>query len=256
MRANANARTRVYSAPMRRTLYLSSFVLFGCSLMRCVGDTTVLPDGGSDATTSDAPGSDAPIAEDVQQEPPASGFTMTLSPLHVTADVGDPAATVSINVLRASGFTDDVSFTITPPGGVTASTAPDTGNGGNSSSFTLTVGSGASMGEADVSVTGQNPSKSSVVTQHLGLRIGSALDVSTGVVTIPSYATSVTVKAWGAGGGSSFTYSGGYPSLGGAGGYATFVLTVVGGEQLAARVGTGGGAGPSDFSGAGGGGGG
>ncbi len=68
--------------------------------------------------------------------------------------------------------------------------------------------------------------------------------------TIPAGVTSVTIKAWGAGGGK----GGGGVSSGGAGGYSSGVLSVTPGESLAIYVGKGGEGGPTNAGGSGGGG--
>ena len=211
-------------------------VAAGGLLSFCVGDTQGTPgDAGGDTTVSDA-GNDAP---------PAQGFTLSLAPSHVTADPGDPAATVTINVVRAASFTDDVSFTIVTPAHVTATVAPDTGNGGTSSSFTVSVDGTAPLGDVVVSVTGQNPTKTFVENTSLGIRVGSLFDIGDGGFVVPSYANALIVKAWGAGGGAGCTTCSSDAGVsGGGGGFASATVPVSPGASLVAFVGTGG---PSGF---------
>jgi hypothetical protein len=214
-------------------------------LNRCVsdGDTTTI-DGGNDVTTNDAVGNDV-------VQPPDAGFTLSLAPGHVTEDPGDNYP-VTINVNRANGFADPVSFVVTTPPGFTATQpAP----AGSSSQFYIATNADAGAGDFDVTVTGS--STSLVQTAKLGVHVGSLLAIGDGgVVTIPSFATFIDVKAWGAGGGSGNwcvnQMSGG---LGGAGGFAQATVPVQGGATYLAYVGGGGGFSSGDCSVGGGGGG-
>jgi hypothetical protein len=62
-------------------------------------------------------------------------------------------------------------------------------------------------------------------------------------ITVPDYATSATVKAWGAGGGAANLYSstqGGTSAVGGGGGFSSGTIAVTPGETLTAIIGGGG----------------
>jgi len=208
-------------------------------LWACVGD-----DSGSpiDAATNDASSND--VMNDVTTNdtgtdaPPASGFSLSLAPTHVTADPGDAPVSITIDVHRASGFTDNINFTVVAPSGVTASTPPATGTGGTSSSFTLTFTNGAAAGDSTATVTGSNASATYVVNAPLGIHVGSLLAIVDGGVVVPPFASALNVEAWGGGGGSSS--NGSLVSSGGAGGYAKATIPVTPGETLVAKVGTGG----------------
>jgi hypothetical protein len=180
-----------------------------------------------DATTSD-------VAADGLA--PDAGFTLSLSTTHLTEDIGDTFP-VTITVNRAASFSGVVSYIITaPPTLTTTNPAPS----GPPSQFYVTAASGA----GDVTVTVTGTSGSLVETATLGVHIGSILyPDDAGVVVIPSFASSVTVKAWGAAGGGGPDCTGFGPStggLGGGGGFASAVLPVSGGETLQVVVGTGG----------------
>ncbi len=220
------------------------FLTSACLLSFCVSDDSVNgPDASSDGTTSDVvstndAGADAP--------PPAQGFTLSLSPGHVTADPGDSNVAITIDVSRAVSFTDDVSFTVTPPAHVTATSPADTGNGGNSSSFAISVDNAATNGDISVTVSGQNPAKTFVETATLGIHVGSLLDIGDGGFTLPSYASGIVVKAWGAGGGGGSGCTDCQASApmaglaGGGGGFATGTFPLASGTNLSAVAGSGG----------------
>src|SRR6185312_5164754 len=192
-----------------------------CALLTfCVGDGNgVEGDGGADVTMSEG-GGDVVSPIDAPAEPPAQGFTLSLSPTHVTADPGDTNISVTIDVNRASGFSENVSFTIaSPPPHVTPTTPGDTGNAGTTSVFTLTVDAQAAKGDVSLQVEGKSASWSATAT--LPIHIGSLLQVGAGTFTVPAYANAVIVKAWGAGGGGS---NGDNANNGGAGGYASATI--------------------------------
>lgn len=228
-------------------------------LVFCVGDTT---NPGQDASTKDS-GGDA--GADVA--PPAQGFTLTLTPIGITTDPGDSNIKIDVGVVRAAGFTDDVSFTVSAPTHVTATTPVDTGNGGTSSSFLVSVDATAPLGDLTLTVTAANPTKSFVQNAPLTIRVGSLVDFGDGGFTVPSWTNALIVKAWGAGGGASCQTctmggtGGGEP--GGGGGFASATVAVTPGANLVAVVGTGAPAGfyagadsgcPNQSTGAGGGG--
>jgi len=227
-------------------------------LMFCVGDDQSNQDASTDAQT------------DITTEaPPAQGFTIALAPSHVVADPGDSNIAIAITVNRAVGFNDDVAFTITPPAHVTATNAVDTGNGGTKSSFSINVDGTMPLGTAQLTVTAANPTKTFVQNATLDILVGTLADLGdAGTFTVPSWATSLTIKAWGAGGGATCqNCQGGNTSgvaQGGGGGFSSGTVAVTPGSQLVIITGTGGAAGfntgadagicPGKFSGAGGGG--
>src|SRR5437879_8192161 len=128
---------------MRRSRILSLSlcawaIASGVVLVRCVGDgDTTTNDGGKNDATTD-------VANDVSQ-PPDAGFTLSLAPGHVTEDPGDNVP-ITINVNRAAGFNDPVSFTVTPPPGFTTTQpAP----AGTSSLFYVATNADAGAGDYD-----------------------------------------------------------------------------------------------------------
>lgn len=238
----------MYTHVMRKQALFSVIVAtwtIGASavLVRCVGgDDTTKTDAGADATT-DAPPSDG--------APPDAGFTLSLTPSHLTEDIGD-SFQVTVNVNRSPSFNDPVTFAVSAPPNLTATTPnPAT----TTSTFFVTANSGA--GDFVVTVTGT----SGTLLQNavLGVRVGSVIAPDdAGVLVIPAYASSLTIKAWGGagGGGPDCTYiSTLNGATGGGGGFAGGVLAVNPGDTYHIAVGAGG-AGTSMGSGGGGGGGG
>ena len=144
---------------------------------------------------------------------------------------------------RASGFNDPVSFVVTTPPGFTATQpAP----AGTSSQFYLATAGDAGAGDFEVTVTGS--STTLVQNAKLGVHVGSLLAIGDGgVVEVPVFATSVTVKLWGGAGGAgengcNFQFDAG--GAGGGGGFASAVVPVSGGNYVAV-IGGGGGWTPS-----------
>ena len=221
-------------------------------LAACVGDEGA-NNSGSDGGTSADGSSDGSSASDAPTDgpvPPAQGFTMFVAPTHVTGDPGD-APVIQISLLRATGFNDTISFTITTPPGLTASAAAPTPTGGTTSQFTLTFDNGAPPGDVAVTVSGANHDASFAQNATLDVRIGSVIDTSDGGLLVPSYASGIIVSAWGAGGGSAMNVNVGN---GGGGGFATATIPVTGGQFLLVPTGTGGTGGGNAGSGGGGGG--
>jgi len=218
----------------------------GLALVRCVSDdSTNVPDTGGNDSTSPESGADV-------VQPPDAGFTLSLTPGHVTEDPNDTFP-VTINVNRAPNFNDAVTFTLTTPPGVTATQpAP----AGSSSLFYVTAPADAGTADLDIVVTGTNGSL--VENADLGVHFGSVLPIGDGgAVEVPAFATFVEVKLWGGAGGAgpagcSFQQDAG--AAGGGGGYASATIPVSGGTYYA-LVGGGGGY-DSNCQGGGGGGGG
>jgi hypothetical protein len=219
---------------MRRTIAIVTLVwsvAASAALLACVGgdDTSTQQDaGGNDATVND-------VAVDTQQPPPDGGFTLSLAPGHITEDPGDTFP-VTINVNRASNFTDAVTFTLTtPPSLTTTQPAP----AGNSSLFYVTTPNAANAGDYQIVVTGTNGTL--VEDATLAVHVGSLLAIQDGGVTIP-FETTAEVEAWGAGGGAgpggcNFQYDSG--ASGGVGGYASALVPVSPGVYTVV-IGTGG----------------
>jgi len=226
---------------MRRLWALVGLAALGVSLAYCVSDTSNVTDGGG----PDGGGSDSTVTDAASDAPPAEGFTMSLTPAHVTTDPGDSNVSVTINVSRAPSFAENVSFTIaSPPAHVSASAPGDTGNTGTSSVFNVSVDSQATSGDVALQVNGKSASWSASAT--LQIRIGSILQVGSGTFTVPAYADHVIVKAWGAGGGGAFDKSGTVCEVmapGGGGGFASALVPVTPSSSLEAIAGTGGGVG-------------
>lgn len=224
-------------------LTAAGWAIGAATVVHCVGgDDSSTTDGGMDATT------DA-VQNDVQA--PDAGFTLTLVPTHLTEDIGD-SFQVTVNINRAPLFTAPVDFAVSAPPNLTATT-PNPAQ--TSSTFFVTANSGA--GDYTVTVTGTSGSLLQNAT--LGVRVGSILHPDGGVFVVPAYASSLTVKAWGAagGGGPDCTYlstlNGG---AGGGGGFASGTLAVNPGDMYLVAVGGGGSGALSVGSGGGGGGGG
>ena len=127
---------------------------------------------------------------------------------------------------------------------MTATNAVDTGNGGTSSSFTVSVDATAPLGDLTLTVTAANPTKSFVQNAPLAIRVGLLVDLGDGGFTVPAWTTALTAKAWGAGGGASCqtcTMGGtGGAHYGAGGGFASATVQVAPGADLVAVVGTGG----------------
>ncbi len=190
-------------------------VLFACAgfLARCIDNSSTTPDAAA---------------------PDAGNFTLSLTPNHVTEDPGD-SFPVTINVSRATGFTDVVTFTITTPPSLTATQpAP----AGSTSLFYLSASDAGTPGPATVIVTGT--SGSSVQKATLDVLVGSVIVVDGGTFTPPAFATALTVKVWGAGGASGQDCPSTMGGNGGGGGFASGTLTVTSGEAFVVLVGTGG----------------
>jgi hypothetical protein len=232
---------------------IASSTLFVCCVADEPADTGSNQDGG-DASNSDG-GNSSDAAGDALT-PPAQGFNVVVSPAHVTADPGDTNVRVAIQIVRAASFTNNVSFTIIPSAGITASPPPDTSNTGSTSSFTLSFDGSTPLGDTTISISGQDSSKAFTEGATLNVRVGSLVDIGSGSFVVPSYATALVVKAWGAGGA-----AGGLPStataatggVGGGGGFATSTIPVTPGATLLAIVGTGGTNGFESYGGGGGG---
>ena len=214
-------------------LLLSAAFVAACSLLTNLDG---LAPADRDASTSDALGEAAP----------AGGFTLALTPAHVTADPGDAPTTVIVTVTRGAGFTERVLFQVT--GGVTgasATTPPDVDVNATTSSFTVAVQPGAVVDyvERDFVVRGTSTGGTTAPVAHLWLRIGSLLAAGDGgVIVVPDFAYAVDVKAWGAGGsgGGATTNPVTVGGAGGAGGFASARFAVTPKSTLYAVTGTGG----------------
>jgi len=131
------------------------------------------------------------------------GFTVAVSPPHITEDPGD-SFPVTVTIDRTGGFTDALTITVNnlPTG---ASATPLTIPGSASSGmFSLAVASGTTVTntEIELSVVAANGTGSVSGMTPLGFRFGSKLILDdAGVYLVPSYSSGVTIKAWGGGGG-------------------------------------------------------
>ena len=233
--------------------HIAAFVLVvaacGGALSFCSNDSGNPTDGGADAL------GDGGV--------PSSGFALALTPQHINADPGD-SNQIKIQVLRASGFTDDVFFTIAPVPGVSASTPGAALNPSKTSTLSVHDDDDAGLGDITLVVTGSNLTKTVTATATLAIHVGTIVQVGAGELVVPPYATVLDVSVWGAGGGGSAGCPGcgsgntNTPgSLGGGGGFASDKIPVTPGDHLIAIVGTGGGGGhrACGMSGGGGGGG-
>ncbi len=239
-----------------------SFVAAGAVGIGCLGFGDL--EGGSCSVDCTDGAADTGNAADASTDapyypPPDAGFYVVVTPSHLTGDPGDMYP-VNITVVRANNFDDPISFQTTPanPAQITAQTPANSGNGGTSSMFTVSFASNAALGDTSLTLSSSNPAGTFVQNTMIGIRVGSEIDMSDGGFFIPAYATGLSVKAWGAGGGggaAESTFAGG---AGGGGGFAANTMIPVNagdaGEMLLADIGTGGAAGVTQLFGGGGGG--
>jgi len=176
----------------------------------------------------------------------SDGFVLAVSPTHLTMDPGD-SFPVTITLTRGAAFTDAVDVTINglnPP----YLTAPATTTITGTSVIVQIALPQAPPSKTDLTLSfvGVATNGQTAMPAQLGVHVGSLLVVATADTSldIPSFATSVLVKAWGAGGGGSVSitdtatdFNGG---SGGGGGFASGTVPVTGGETLAVWVGGGG----------------
>lgn len=217
---------------MHRGLLVGALVTSSAAvLMFCSGDNRTTSDASTDGTLADAG--------------PSQGFTISLQDSHITADPDDTVGN-TINLQRAPSFSDTVGFTITNlPAEVMVTVAPPDIPGMSlftSSEFDLIVGN-ATPGDYVITVTGQSkPSGAFTASATFGLHIGSLLQPGDAGYVVPSFATSVIMKAWGAGGGggSGYTMCAGLGAPGGGGGFAGGVFPVTPLSTLVPIVGSGG----------------
>ena len=209
----------------------------GMLLTFCSSDTNPMgSDASPDGTLQDVATTDAG---------PLVGFTISVGSAHITADLGDATGN-RIDVHRAPSFREDVGFTITNvPLGVVASTPIDVSGTSifTSSALNLTIGSGAALGDYVITVTGQSkPSGAFTASATFGLHIGTLLEPGDAGYVVPSFATAVIVKAWGAGGGggSGYTACAAAGAQGGGGGFAGGLFAATPMSTLVPYVGSGG----------------
>ncbi len=225
---------RLRYADLVRWVLVFAGAVSACSLLTDLGPLG--GDGGADVTL------------DVQtmDAPPADGFLLTVSPTHLTMDPGD-SDPVTINIARGSAFTDTVNVTINglnPP----YLTGPATTAIIGASAIAQIALPQAPPNQTDPELTfvgvAMNGKTSSA---KLSIHVGSLLVATTTdtTVQIPSFASTVLVKAWGAGGGGGISISDGtgnlfYGGTGGGGGFASGTISVTPGETLQVWVGGGG----------------
>lgn len=186
----------------------ASTVGAACSLV------TDLSSLGADASV-DAPVDAPPV------EAAADGFLLTATPPHVTADPGD-GFDITINITRGATFADIVDVTVNGlPGLSNLQTSPAT--------LTFTASAPVVL-HVDVDAAAKTPQDGTVALLGIGrttqrpsttsfdVRIGTLfVDTQTSTtVTVPPYASSVILKAWGAGGAAGSNY--GTTAVGGSGG--------------------------------------
>jgi hypothetical protein len=169
---------------------------------------------------------------------PDSGFLLSVSPEHIAEDPGD-SFPVTITLNRAVTFDDAVTIAVNglPTGAaVTPLVIP---GGASTGTFSLSVGKGVTVPNADVTLTvvATNGSGGFTQTTPIVFRFGSLLEPSDGgVYVVPMSAKTLVVKAWGGGGGG----GGINGSPGGGGGFVSGSIVVAPGETLIPDVATGG----------------
>ena len=207
-----------------------------------LGACSLLTDLSPIAPRADA-SDDAPITA------PDDGFTIVATPAHAVVDPGD-ALDVSISIARGKSFADLVDVTVNDVGGL---------SGFASSPATLTFTSGAPVTlHVDIAKDAKTPQDGVITllgvargnatktsTTKLGLRLGSViLDTTTSTsFTVPSWASRVYVKAWGAGGGAGSSFNDGNGAVatggnGGGGGFLSAWVDLAPGAKVDVAVGT------------------
>lgn len=227
---------------MRYVLVASLALAAGaCSVLT---DLTGLgPVSGADAGAADA-------LPDVA----ADGFALTLSPSSAALNAGDAPVTITINVVRGATFKGVVTLTVTgQPVGITHTDPSPVLGSQTTSSFGLGI-SGALKGQYELVVTGT--SGALLEQAKLPLYVDTTLTPDdAGVVVIPSWASAIDTKAWGAGGGAGGACLGTSGASGGGGGFAAATFAAAPGSTWKLVAGTGGGSSTNDYCGGGGGGG-
>lgn len=186
---------------------------------------------------------DAPI------EAPNDGFILTTKPGHVTLDPTE-SFDVEIDITRGGSFQEIVDVTVQDVGGLSGvdmTPQPLTFTASDPTKLHLFAQQAAPTHDATVKLVGISRLTQKSQTTTFGVRIGSKLvDTQTSMTQpIPSYASSVWIKAWGAGGGaggSQIIYSanntlavGGF---GGGGGMSGGIFATPSGSTLDIKVGT------------------
>ena len=237
-------RTRCW--PIVGAAALTAALAVGCSVLTDL-DGLSRPSGSGDAGDAGADVVDAP--------PPATGFTISVAPPHVTADRGDPSVSVTVSAVRAADFTGPITITLNgapPAAGITGVSSLTLSGTTTSGPLTFAIDAKATTGDYTIDVLGQSGTFTALA--HFGLRVDSVLfmGAKSTALTVPAYATTLDVQAWGGGGGAGGYHGYANGGNGGAGGFSAAHLTVAPGASLDVLVATGGGAGAS-YSGGGGG---
>ena len=208
-----------------RYLFVLSATLGACSLVTDLGSL-----GGTDASV------------EASIEAASDGFVLTASPTHVTRDPGD-GIDISIGIVRGGTFNDIVDVTVNDVGGLSSvTTQPQTltFTGTTPVSLHVDVDKQAKVPQDGVlTLLGIGRSTAKSATTSVGVRVGSVLvDTMTNAnVTVPAYARSLTIKAWGAGGGPGMTTSNGQGGAGGGGGFCGAAFSVLPSTPLTVVVG-------------------
>lgn len=126
------------------TLATSSTLTLTASSTATTGSATIMVTGTSGSTVRSTP---------INLTVNAPNFTLSANPANLTVNRGNNG-TSSISITRTGGFTGNVTFSATGvPGGVTASFNPVSA-GGPSTVLTFVVSNTATLGTAQVTVTG------------------------------------------------------------------------------------------------------
>lgn len=201
----------------------------------------------------------------VTPEAAPGGFLLAATPAHVTLDPKD-STDVSIAITRGQGFVDIVDLTVNDVGkltGLATSPATLTFTGDSPVSLHLVAAADApTPQEGSITLLGIGRTTQKSFSTSFAVRVGSVLLDTTSSTTfsVPPWASSLSMKAWGAGGGSATGYSDSQPSYqpggsGGWGGLAGAVFSGQGNATLTITVGAPGGSPSLGRAGGGGGGG-
>ena len=201
----------------------------GVAAAACSLVTDLSPLGAKDAAV------DAPV------EAPSDGFALTASPSHVTGDPKD-GYDVSIAIVRGASFTDIVDVTVNDIGGlknITTNPLTMTFTGTTPVSLHIDIADTAPVPQdGTLTLLGIGRTTQKNATTTVGVRIGSVLldTMKSTSLTVPPYASSLVIKAWGGGGGAGATTSG-FGGTGGGGGLAGGLFSVTPSGTLDVTVG-------------------
>lgn len=232
MTIGADGDTRYHPGMAKRASFLlAAIAIAACGVYGSEAEDTLPPRNDDAGTPTDGGATDGSVA------PPETGFVVTVAPSHVVADPGDPIVSITVTLTRAKDFTDavDVTLNALPPlAGVTSVSPLVVAGGSPGGPISFAVSDSATLGDYSIEVLGKSGSTTS--SASFGLHLGSLLAATekAASVPLPAWATKIDVAMWGAGGGGA-NYEVGNPAYGGSGGAGGFTsarIPVMGGMPL------------------------